>query len=143
MCIRDSIIVICAIFIGNIAYETGNLVGGSLGVSTVFPSISTKIWAPLLGILAFILLWSGSYKAIEKVLIALVLLMSLVFISTAIVASPDWGAILKGLFTPKVPKGSWLSVVEMCIRDRYYSILKILSVLEFCSPDTDPHCFLL
>ena len=107
------IIVICAIFIGNIAYETGNLVGGSLGVSTVFPSISTKIWAPLLGILAFILLWSGSYKAIEKVLIALVLLMSLVFISTAIVASPDWGAILKGLFTPKVPKGSWLSVVGL------------------------------
>ena len=55
-------IVIVAIFVGNIAYETGNLVGGSMGISTLIPQVPNTIWAPLLGVIAFALLWSGSYK---------------------------------------------------------------------------------
>ncbi|WP_367173988.1 NRAMP family divalent metal transporter [uncultured Clostridium sp.] len=60
-------IVIVAIFVGNIAYETGNLVGGSMGISTLIPQVPNTIWAPLLGVIAFALLWSGSYKKIEKI----------------------------------------------------------------------------
>lgn len=113
MKIAAVIIIISAIFIGNVAYEAGNLAGGSMGLETLFPNISVKVWAPILGVIAFALLWIGSYKSIEKVLIALVLLMSLTFISTAIVSSPDWGALVKGLFIPKVPENAWLSVVGL------------------------------
>lgn len=107
------IIVIAAIFIGNVAYETGNLVGGSMGLSTLFPSVSGRIWGPVLGVIAFLLLWSGNYKAIEKVLIGLVLLMSVTFVSTAIASGPDMGAVVRGLFIPKVPEGGWLTVVGL------------------------------
>lgn len=82
------IIVITAIFIGNTAYETGNLTGGIMGITTVAPSVPKSIIALIVGMGAFLLLWSGSYKRIEKILTALVLVMSFTFIATAIASKP-------------------------------------------------------
>ncbi|WP_070000176.1 Nramp family divalent metal transporter [Cellulosilyticum sp. I15G10I2] len=109
------ILIISAILIGNIAYETGNIVGGAMGLGTVLPQVSTQVWGPLLGIIAFFLLWSGNYKKLEKFFIGLVIIMSVVFISTAIVIRPDFGAILKGLFVPTMPATdkAWLTVVGL------------------------------
>jgi len=109
------ILVIAAIFIGNSAYETGNIMGGAMALNSVIPSISAQIWGPILGIIAFILLWSGSYKKIEKLLVGLVIVMSVTFFATALVTGPDWGAILKGLFVPQVPdtQKAWLTVVGL------------------------------
>lgn len=107
------VIVIVAIFVGNIAYETGNLVGGSMGLSTIVPSIPSQVWGPALGIIAFLLLWSGNYKRIEKFLTALVILMSITFFTTAIVSKPDVGAIIKGLFVPSVGANDFLTVVGL------------------------------
>ncbi|MGL6104866.1 Nramp family divalent metal transporter [Romboutsia sp.] len=106
-------IVIVAIFVGNIAYETGNLVGGSMGLSTLVPSVPNQIWGPVLGILAFTLLWSGNYKKIEKILIGLVLVMSVTFFTTAIVSKPDLGAIIKGMFIPSAGANDWLTIVGL------------------------------
>ncbi|MDK2798471.1 MAG: manganese transport protein [Clostridiales bacterium] len=109
------VLVVSAIFIGNSAYETGNIMGGALGLKSVFPTISSQIWGPLLGIVAFIMLWSGSYKRIEKVLVTLVIIMSITFFVTAVVTLPDVGAILRGLFIPTVPNTdrAWLTVVGL------------------------------
>ena len=104
-------IVIVAIFVGNIAYETGNLVGGSMGISTLIPQVPNTIWAPLLGVIAFALLWSGSYKKIEKMLMGLVLVMSVTFFTTAILCKPDLGAIIKGMFIPTAGANDWLTIV--------------------------------
>lgn len=104
-------IVIVAIFIGNIAYETGNLTGGSMGLATLIPSVKLPIWGLLIGILAFILLWTGNYKKIEKFLIALVLIMSFTFIGTAIASKPDVVEIIKGMFIPKAGSNDWMTVV--------------------------------
>jgi len=105
------LIVFCAIIIGNAAYQAGNISGAELGVSQLLPGIS-KPFVPIgIGLLAFILLFTGKYKLIEKILIALVLLMSVVFVVTAIMAKPDWGAILKGLFVPTVPKDGWIFII--------------------------------
>lgn len=105
-------LVISAIGIGCAAYETGNILGGALGLQSV-TGISMNVWGPVMGIGAFILLYTGSYKLIEKVLICLVVLMSLTFITTAIVVSPDWGQILAGMFVPSVPKGSVFIVMAL------------------------------
>lgn len=109
------ILVIAAIFIGNSAYETGNIMGGAMALTSVIPSISAQIWGPILGIIAFFMLWSGNYKRIEKVLVGLVIIMSVTFFATALVTGPDWGAILKGLFIPQVPdtQKAWLTVVGL------------------------------
>lgn len=109
------ILVIAAIFIGNIAYETGNITGGAMGTNLVFPEISIPWWSVIVGAIAFALLASGSYKVVEKILMALVIIMSVVFISTAIVSQPDWGGVLKGLFVPAVPneENAWLTVAGL------------------------------
>lgn len=109
------ILVIAAIFIGNIAYETGNITGGAMGTNLVFPEISIPWWSVIVGAIALALLASGSYKVVEKILMALVIIMSVVFISTAIVSQPDWGGVLKGLFVPAVPneENAWLTVAGL------------------------------
>lgn len=110
-----AILIISAIFIGNCAYETGNIMGGTMGINTVFPSVPARIWSIVLGAIAFLLLWSGSYKKIEKILVTLVIVMSIVFITTAIVTKPDLGGIIQGLFVPKTPDTdkAWLTIVGL------------------------------
>lgn len=109
------ILVISAIFIGNIAYETGNITGGAMGTNLIFSEISIPWWGVIVGAVALALLASGSYKVVEKILMALVIIMSVVFISTAIVSQPDWGGVLKGLFVPAVPneENAWLTVAGL------------------------------
>lgn len=109
------ILVIAAIFIGNIAYETGNITGGAMGTNLVFPEVRIPWWSVIVGAVALALLASGSYKVVEKILMALVIIMSVVFISTAIVSQPDWGGVLKGLFVPAVPneENAWLTVAGL------------------------------
>ncbi len=98
------VIVIIAIFIGNTAYETGNITGGILGIQAVadVPMIPIVI---VLGILAFVAMWAGSYKLVEKILTGIVIFMGLVFLITAFASPVNWGAVVAGLFTPTLPEG--------------------------------------
>lgn len=106
-------IVIIAIFVGNSAYETGNITGGILGLQVMFPSLPTWIVVVVISLLAIFLLWSGNYKRIEKVLTAIVIIMSVVFIVTAVASSPDWGAVIKGLFVPSMGENDLMTVVGL------------------------------
>lgn len=110
-----AILVICAIFIGNCAYETGNITGGSAGLNAIFPDIGPSIWGLVIGVFAFALLFSGSYKYIEKFLIALVIIMSVVFIATAVAVGPNMMDVLKGMFIPTLPKdeNGWLTIIGL------------------------------
>ncbi|MTI70457.1 MAG: divalent metal cation transporter [Firmicutes bacterium] len=105
-------LVVSAIGVGCAAYETGNILGGALGLEAI-TGISMNVWGPVMGIGAFILLYTGSYKIVEKVLIGLVVAMSLVFITTAIIVGPEWGEILKGMFVPSVPEGSTMFILAL------------------------------
>ena len=113
-----AILVISAVFIGNIAYETGNISGSVLGVQSAIPALGNQtakiVLALIIGIAAFVLLWSGSYKYIEKILTALVVIMGVVFFITAFAAKPNWGAVFKGLFGFQVPDGSsWMTIAAL------------------------------
>lgn len=97
------IIVIVAIFVGNIAYETGNITGGILGIQAIIPEASLVIIAIVAGAVAFGLMWVGSYALVEKVLTAIVVFMGVVFLVTAFASPVDWEKVLAGLFTPQLP----------------------------------------
>lgn len=114
------ILVISAIIIGNAAYEAGNISGGVLGLSAIFPNnkvmvlgAEINIISPILGALAFALLYTGSYKILERSLIALVVLMSISFLVTALMTKPDLEAVFKGLFVPSVPENGLLTIVGL------------------------------
>jgi len=114
------VLVMAAILVGNAAYEAGNISGGVLGLETIISetsfsigSLSINIFSILIGVIAFILLYLGSYKIIEKSLVALVILMSLSFLFTAIITKPDMLAVLKGLIIPSFPDGSLLTIIAL------------------------------
>ena len=93
------LLIISAIGIGNAAYESGNLTGAAIGLDS-FISIGIGPWASILGALAIALLWSGSYKWIETVLVYLVFIMAGVFFVTLLVAKPDIAAMFAQLTSP-------------------------------------------
>ncbi len=122
-----AILVISAITIGNAAFQTGNLLGASMGLETLFSSgtltgsvtpsgtgpLTLRFWVAINASAAFLLLLAGSYKLMERVLVALVIIMSLTFLTTAIVVAPDLPAMLRGMFVPSLPQGSLLTLVGL------------------------------
>ena len=106
------ILVIAAVGIGNAAYQTGNITGAALGLQSI-SGIDLGWWALLVGALAGVLLATGVYALIEKLLISLVLLMSLVFLLTLAMVRPSIGAMLDGLLLPTLPAGSLLTVMAL------------------------------
>ncbi|WP_296623435.1 Nramp family divalent metal transporter [Marivirga sp.] len=106
-------LVISAIVIGNAAYESGNLAGAVLGFEN-FPEVfGINLLLIFIGITAFILLYLGKYKYIERFLVLLVSVMGVVFIFAAILLHPSIVEILKGLFIPVIPEKAGLMVVGL------------------------------
>ncbi len=114
------VLVISAIVIGNAAYEAGNISGGVLGLAAIIPNSKFEIASFtfnylifIIGFLAFVILYISNYKIIEKILIILVVLMSFSFVVTAIITKPDVSLIIKGIFVPKIPDGSLLTIIGL------------------------------
>lgn len=114
------VLILSAIVVGNAAYEAGNISGGVLGVETFINSSTTTLLglqinylSLIVGGIAFLLLFIGNYKIIERVLIVLVILMSMSFIITAWLTHPDFNEILKGLFKPEIPEEGFLMILGL------------------------------
>ncbi len=112
-------IIISAIFIGNAAYEAGNISGGVLGLSTIvdspnigFAGVTFNYLSWIIGALAFVILYIGNYKILERSLIVLVLFMSLAFIITAMVTKPDISMVLQG-FVPDFSSEKLFTVIGL------------------------------
>jgi manganese transport protein len=114
------VLILSAIVIGNATYEAGNISGGALGMQTLLGnpilevgSFNLNIMSLLIGFLAFVLLYIGSYKILEKALVFLVILMSLAFLTTAIITKPNLLDIAKNIVVPKFPEGSILTIIGL------------------------------
>ncbi|MBT8267135.1 MAG: divalent metal cation transporter [Flavobacteriaceae bacterium] len=114
------VLMLSAIVVGNAAYEAGNISGGVLGLEAILGNQSIAVGAVninlisiVLGIIAFILLYIGNYKVLEKALVGLVIIMSLAFLITAILTKPDLGQVFKGIFIPSFPENSILTVIGL------------------------------
>ncbi|WP_204345350.1 Nramp family divalent metal transporter [Psychroserpens algicola] len=114
------ILILSAIVIGNAAYEAGNISGSVLGLEAVFGESkllvfghSVNVFPLLIGGVAFILLFIGNYKILEKALVSLVILMSLAFLTTAILTKPNLSEVIKGLFVPKFSNDNILTVIAL------------------------------
>jgi manganese transport protein len=100
------------ILIGNAAFQTGNLLGASLGIS-LLTGLPQGLLVVIVGGLAGTLLMTGTYKTIQNALVALVGLMSVVFFLVAVLSAPDFGALLSGLLIPRIPQGGMLTVLAL------------------------------
>lgn len=107
------VLILSAIVIGNAAYEAGNISGASLGISAIFGTSLFFVYPILIGVVAFILLFIGNYKFLERSLVLLVIIMSVSFLLTAIITKPNLSLVLKSMFVPSFPKNSLLTVIGL------------------------------
>jgi manganese transport protein len=115
-----TLLMLSAVVVGNASYEAGNISGGILGLESVLGkysiaigTISINLMSLLIGFIAFTLLYIGNYKFLEKALISLVLLMSVSFIATAILTKPNLLEVLNGMFVPRFPEKSILTIIGL------------------------------
>jgi len=108
-------LIIIALYMGNAAYEAGNLAGAAAGVGAIVGPDGNgfDIAVIVLTLLAGGILFKGSYKLIEKLLLTLVFLMALAFIATFVTVGPDIFSLMKGMFVPTIPDGSLLTVIAL------------------------------
>ncbi|REG88166.1 Nramp family divalent metal transporter [Winogradskyella sediminis] len=114
------LLIISAIVIGNAAYEAGNISGGALGMEAIVGNViwevgqlDFNIMSLIIGAIAFVLLYIGNYKVLEKTFVFLVILMSFAFITTAILTKPNFLEILTGILVPVAPEGSILTIIAL------------------------------
>lgn len=114
------LLILSAIVIGNASYEAGNISGGILGLESILGEIKVSlgsfnlnILTLLIGVIAFVLLYIGNYKFLERALITLVVLMSVSFVITAIITKPAFIEIIKGAFVPSYPEGSLFMIIGL------------------------------
>ena len=106
------ILVLSAIAVGNLAFTTGNVTGSATGLS-ILTGLPSGVCVVISALVVIALLFVGRYRIIERVLIAMVIVMSVVFLVTAIIVRPDVGALLRGLVIPAIPAGSLIPIVGL------------------------------
>ena len=104
-----------ALYLGNSAYEAGNLSGAALGISAIAGESDLVFMGSVVAIavIAAVLLSTGTYRLIEKFMLGLVAIMALSFAATFVIVQPDVGAMLSGAILPEIPAGSLLTVVAL------------------------------
>ena len=107
------LLIISSILIGNTAYEAGNITGASLGISAIINYESINYIPVFIGLIAFVILYQGDYKILEKSLVSLVIVMSISFFITAIMTRPDITSLLKGIFKPQVNSSNLIVVLGL------------------------------
>ena len=107
------LLIISSILIGNTAYEAGNITGASLGISAIINYESINYIPVFIGLIAFVILYQGDYKILERSLVSLVIMMSISFFITAIMTKPDITDLLKGIFRPQVNSSNLIVVLGL------------------------------
>jgi len=105
-------LVLSAVLIGNAAYQAGNIAGATTGLQTL-TGWPKQIWAILIAGIAASILWAGRLQLLQKVLIALVALMSILFLFSAILVRPDMGQVMRGLLVPSFDSGAVMMIIGL------------------------------
>ena len=101
-------LVIAAIGVGNMAYQTGNLTGAVSGLTSVVGG-DMRVWVILLGAITGIMVWFGRFRFLHHALIGLVCGLSLAFLVAGARSLPPASELLDGL-VPRV-SGESLNLV--------------------------------
>jgi Mn2+/Fe2+ NRAMP family transporter len=100
------------IILGCAAFEAGNLLGGVAGLRLIV-DLSPAVLTSIAGGAAALLLATGNTKWIARVAGALVAVMGVAFLVTAVRLGPDIGELLRGLLVPRIPVGGTVLVLGL------------------------------
>ncbi|MDR0976522.1 MAG: Nramp family divalent metal transporter [Prevotellaceae bacterium] len=96
----------------SISTSLAEILGGAIALQMLF-GIPIVWGAVLTTAFAFIMLFTNSYKRIERSIIAFVSVIGLSFIYELFLVHIDWGAAVSGWVTPSIPQGSMLIIMSV------------------------------
>jgi manganese transport protein len=96
----------------SISTSLAEILGGAIALNMLF-EIPIRAGAVLVTAFVLILLFTNSYKAIEKWIIAFVSIIGLSFLYELSLVNIDWNHAMHGWVTPSFPKGSMLIIMSV------------------------------
>ena len=96
----------------SISTSLAEILGGAIALNMLF-DIPIRAGALLVMVFVMIMLYTNSYKAIEKWIIAFVSIIGLSFLYELSLVNIDWNSALVGWVTPSFPKGSMLVIMSV------------------------------
>ena len=96
----------------SISTSLAEILGGAIALNMLF-DVPVKIGAILVAIFVFAMMFSSSYKKIERYVIAFVSLIGLSFIYELFLVDIDWGEAAKSWVVPSIPHGSMLIIMSV------------------------------
>ena len=105
-------LIVLAIGVGNTAYQSGNLTGAAIGLTTFLPDRFASIIL-FLSAISSALIFSNRYRWLERSLVALVVLMAILFLGLAVALLPSLLALPPERLTPRFNHSDNLLVLAM------------------------------
>ena len=104
--------IIVSAVLASISTSLAEILGGAIALQMLF-GISIPVGALLVTIAVLILLFTNSYRKIERAVIGFVSIIGLSFIYELFLVHIDWGEAARAAVVPSVPKGSLLIVMSV------------------------------
>jgi manganese transport protein len=105
--------ILLAIFIGNSAYQSGNLAGTKLGIQLFDLPLSSNLILSIITIFCLVCIQRGSYDLIKNVLSILVFMMCVSFLFLASIKLPDFFSLILGSTIPNIDGKNMMIVLGL------------------------------
>ncbi|GAA6530380.1 MAG: Nramp family divalent metal transporter [Prevotella sp.] len=104
--------IIVSAVLASISTSLAEILGGAVALQMLF-GINIPTGAILVTCAVLVMIFTNSYKKMERAIIGFVSLIGLSFIYELFLVHIDWGATLSGTFVPVVPHGSLLIIMSV------------------------------
>ncbi len=98
--------------VASIATSLAEILGGAIALNMLF-AIPVKAGALLSTLFVFIMLYTNTYRLMERWIIAFVSIVGLSFVYELTLVNIDWGAAAVAWVTPSIPVGSMLIIMSV------------------------------
>jgi manganese transport protein len=105
-------ILLSTAMLASVSTSLAEILGGAIALKMLF-HIPVRAGALLVTIFVIIMLFSNSYKIIEKWIIAFVSVIGLSFLYELSLVNIDWGSAVKGWTVPSFPSGSMMIIMSV------------------------------
>ena len=109
---RYSKMLLSSAMLASISTSLAEILGGAIALNMLF-NIPIRAGAVLVTIFVLIMLYTNTYKMVEKWIIAFVSVIGLSFLYELSLAQIDWNSAIRGWVTPAFPEGSMIVIMSV------------------------------
>jgi manganese transport protein len=109
---RYSIIILITAIMASVSTSLAEILGGAIALNMLF-NIPIRAGALLVVIFVVIMLYSNTYRVIEKWIIAFVSVIGLSFVYELSLVNIDWNSAVRAWVTPSFPQGSMIIIMSV------------------------------